>query len=68
MWVFGNVPMVSSVLPSLVAKLKTAKSKFLSSSVAASASSVVKVQISFNFGEVLNTSNLKHQAYLFQNF
>nr|BAC84666.1 putative vacuole Membrane Protein 1 [Oryza sativa Japonica Group] len=56
MWVFGNVPMVSSVLPSLVAKLKTAKSKFLSSSVAASASSVVKeTKWNLSFSLIWNT-------------
>ncbi|KAB8106007.1 hypothetical protein EE612_040182 [Oryza sativa] len=56
MWVFGNVPMVSSVLPSLVAKLKTAKSKFLSASVAASASSVVKeTKWNLSFSLIWNT-------------
>jgi len=42
-WVLGNVPGVASVLPSLVAKLKTTKDKFLSVHVAASASIAVKV-------------------------
>ena len=56
MWVFGNVPMVSSVFPSLVAKLKTAKSKFLSASVAASASSVVKeTKWNLSFSLIWNT-------------
>jgi hypothetical protein len=42
-WAFGTVPGVASVVPSLVAKLKTAKDKFLSAHVAASASIAVKV-------------------------
>uniref|UniRef100_A0A0A9HKT5 VTT domain-containing protein n=1 Tax=Arundo donax TaxID=35708 RepID=A0A0A9HKT5_ARUDO len=42
MWVFSNVPGVASVLPSLVAKLKTAKNKFLLAHVAASASSAME--------------------------
>ncbi|XP_062187254.1 vacuole membrane protein KMS1-like [Phragmites australis] len=41
-WAFGYVPGVASVLPFLVAKLKTAKNKFLSAHVAASASVAVK--------------------------
>uniref|UniRef100_A0A453B993 Vacuole membrane protein 1 n=1 Tax=Aegilops tauschii subsp. strangulata TaxID=200361 RepID=A0A453B993_AEGTS len=42
-WVFSNSPGVSSILPSLVTKLKTAKDKFLMASVATSASSAAKV-------------------------
>ncbi|KQK15633.1 hypothetical protein BRADI_1g24090v3 [Brachypodium distachyon] len=41
-WVFSNVPGVSSIVPYLVTKLKTAKDKFLIASVAASASSAAK--------------------------
>ncbi|KAF7015194.1 unnamed protein product [Triticum aestivum] len=41
-WVFSNSPGVSSILPSLVTKLKTAKDKFLMASVATSASSAAK--------------------------
>ncbi|XP_044965260.1 vacuole membrane protein KMS2-like [Hordeum vulgare subsp. vulgare] len=41
-WVLSNFPGVSSMLPSLVTKLKTAKDKFLMASVAASASSAAK--------------------------
>ncbi|XP_015695379.1 vacuole membrane protein KMS1-like [Oryza brachyantha] len=56
MWVFGNVPVVSSVLPSLVGKLKTAKKKFLSASVAASASSAVKeTKWNLSFSLIWNT-------------
>lgn len=50
MWVFSNFPGVSSILPSLVTKLKTAKDKFLMASVAASASSAAKVPIFAKFG------------------
>ncbi|TVU38341.1 hypothetical protein EJB05_11710 [Eragrostis curvula] len=41
-WAFGSVPGVVSVLPSLATKLKTAKNKFLSAHVAASASTAVE--------------------------
>ncbi|KAM0898670.1 hypothetical protein ACQ4PT_021825 [Festuca glaucescens] len=41
-WLFSNFPGVSSILPSLVAKLKTAKDKLLIASVAASSSSSAK--------------------------
>ncbi|KAL6856026.1 hypothetical protein ACP4OV_018828 [Aristida adscensionis] len=41
-WAFGNVPVVASVLPSLVAKLKAAKNKFLSAHATSSASIALK--------------------------
>jgi len=54
-WVLGNVPGVASVLPSLVAKLKTEKAKFLSAHVAASASIAVKGKWNMSFALIWNT-------------
>ncbi|CAN6199502.1 unnamed protein product [Urochloa humidicola] len=54
-WAFGNVPGVASVLPSLVAKLKMAKDKFLSAHVAASASIAVKGKWNLSFSLIWNT-------------
>ncbi|PAN14543.1 hypothetical protein PAHAL_2G418400 [Panicum hallii] len=54
-WAFGFVPGVASVLPSLVAKLKTAKDKFLSAHVAASASIAVKGKWNLSFTLIWNT-------------
>nr|TKW35423.1 hypothetical protein SEVIR_2G371300v2 [Setaria viridis] len=54
-WAFGIVPGVASVVPSLVAKLKTAKDKFLSAHVAASASIAVKGKWNLSFTLIWNT-------------
>jgi len=54
-WALGNVPGVASVLPSLVAKLKTEKAKFLSAHVAASASIAVKGKWNMSFALIWNT-------------
>ncbi|CAN6225747.1 unnamed protein product [Urochloa humidicola] len=54
-WAFGNAPGVASVLPSLVAKLKMAKDKFLSAHVAASASIAVKGKWNLSFSLIWNT-------------
>ncbi|KAL6657753.1 hypothetical protein ACP70R_005533 [Stipagrostis hirtigluma subsp. patula] len=55
-WAFGNVPVVASVLPSLVAKLKTAKNKFISAQVAASTSITVKgKKWNLSFSVIWNT-------------
>ncbi|OEL35743.1 Vacuole membrane protein KMS1 [Dichanthelium oligosanthes] len=54
-WAFGNIPGVASVLPSLVAKLKTAKDKFLSAHLAASASIAVKGKWNLSFTLIWNT-------------
>lgn len=45
---FSNIPGVSSILPSLVSKLKTAKDKFLIASVAASSAKGKKWNLSFS--------------------
>jgi hypothetical protein len=50
---FSNIPGVSSILPSLVAKLKTAKDKFLIASVAASSAKVQFFLTSGNSSEHL---------------
>jgi len=54
--VFRYVPGVASVLPSLVAKLKTTKDKFLSAHVAASASIAVKGKWNLSFTLIWNTA------------
>ncbi|KAF8664533.1 hypothetical protein HU200_054714 [Digitaria exilis] len=54
-WAFGNVPGVASVLLSFVGKLKTAKDKFLSAQVAASASSAGKGKWNLSFTLIWNT-------------
>ncbi|KAJ4754543.1 Vacuole membrane protein 1 [Rhynchospora pubera] len=55
-WLLGHIPGFSTVLPSIVAKLQSAKEKFLSSSLTSSATSQVKgAKWNFSFTLVWNT-------------